>query len=35
MKDPTSLLIMGADALGLAWLWYATWQGIDPVGWLR
>lgn len=35
MRDLTSWLIMGTGAAGLIWLWFATWQGIDPVGWFR
>jgi glycine/D-amino acid oxidase-like deaminating enzyme len=35
MTDPTSYAIIGIGVVGLAWLWFATWQGIDPVGWFR
>src|SRR5436190_23675494 len=32
MRDRVSLLIMGAGASGLVWLFWSTWHNIDPVG---
>lgn len=34
-KLKVDLAIMGTGTAGLLWLWYCTWQGIDPVGWFR
>lgn len=35
MKHKVDFTIMGSGAAALAWLWYATWQGVDPIGWFR
>lgn len=35
MTDRVSLFIMGTGVAGLAWLFWSTWHGIDPVGWFR
>lgn len=33
--DWPSIAIMGTLAAGCLWLAWCTWQGIDPIGWLR
>lgn len=35
MTDRTSYVIVAPGVLGLLWLFWATWHGVDPVGWFR
>jgi hypothetical protein len=35
VKEWPSYAIMGTGAAGILWLFWATWHGIDPIGWFR
>lgn len=32
-RHKTDLAIVGTGYLGLAWVFWCTWHGINPVGW--